>query len=94
MSVIITNLSGSWSAATSPAHSPSPSRYDSQISAHHKCNRRIHPYGTTSLCQRSRSPSPARLQELRERERERYHEEFGMFCIQTHFCYEQNSFKI
>uniref|UniRef100_A0A8D8CNY9 Voltage-dependent calcium channel type A subunit alpha-1 n=2 Tax=Culex pipiens TaxID=7175 RepID=A0A8D8CNY9_CULPI len=61
--------------ATSPAHSPSPTRLDTQISAHHRYNRRIHPYGTTSLCQRSRSPSPARLQELRERERERYHRE-------------------
>ncbi|XP_038116916.1 voltage-dependent calcium channel type A subunit alpha-1 isoform X2 [Culex quinquefasciatus] len=66
---------GSWSVATSPAHSPSPTRLDTQISAHHRYNRRIHPYGTTSLCQRSRSPSPARLQELRERERERYHRE-------------------
>ncbi|XP_065091465.1 voltage-dependent calcium channel type A subunit alpha-1-like isoform X5 [Ochlerotatus camptorhynchus] len=61
--------------ATSPARSPSPTRLDTQISAHHRYNRRIHPYGTTSLCQRSRSPSPARLQELRERERERYREE-------------------
>nr|XP_029722685.1 voltage-dependent calcium channel type A subunit alpha-1-like isoform X10 [Aedes albopictus] len=66
---------GSWSVATSPARSPSPTRLDTQISAHHRYNRRIHPYGTTSLCQRSRSPSPARLQELRERERERYREE-------------------
>ncbi|XP_062560179.1 voltage-dependent calcium channel type A subunit alpha-1-like isoform X6 [Armigeres subalbatus] len=62
-------------APTSPARSPSPTRLDTQISAHHRYNRRIHPYGTTSLCQRSRSPSPARLQELRERERERYREE-------------------
>ncbi|XP_055550029.1 voltage-dependent calcium channel type A subunit alpha-1-like isoform X9 [Wyeomyia smithii] len=61
--------------ATSPARSPSPTRLDTQISAHHRYNRRIHPYGTTSLCQRSRSPSPARLQELRERERERFREE-------------------
>ncbi|XP_062560181.1 voltage-dependent calcium channel type A subunit alpha-1-like isoform X8 [Armigeres subalbatus] len=68
-------LLGSWSVATSPARSPSPTRLDTQISAHHRYNRRIHPYGTTSLCQRSRSPSPARLQELRERERERYREE-------------------
>lgn len=68
---------GSWSVATSPARSPSPTRLDTQISAHHRYNRRIHPYGTTSLCQRSRSPSPARLQELRERERERYREEIG-----------------
>ncbi|XP_058448215.1 voltage-dependent calcium channel type A subunit alpha-1-like isoform X3 [Malaya genurostris] len=66
---------GSWSVATSPARSPSPTRLDTQISAHHRHNRRIHPYGTTSLCQRSRSPSPARLQELRERERERFREE-------------------
>ncbi|XP_021704174.1 voltage-dependent calcium channel type A subunit alpha-1-like isoform X8 [Aedes aegypti] len=69
------HLLGSWSVATSPARSPSPTRLDTQISAHHRYNRRIHPYGTTSLCQRSRSPSPARLQELRERERERYREE-------------------
>ncbi|XP_055550027.1 voltage-dependent calcium channel type A subunit alpha-1-like isoform X7 [Wyeomyia smithii] len=62
-------------APTSPARSPSPTRLDTQISAHHRYNRRIHPYGTTSLCQRSRSPSPARLQELRERERERFREE-------------------
>uniref|UniRef100_A0A182W0Z1 Voltage-dependent calcium channel type A subunit alpha-1 n=1 Tax=Anopheles minimus TaxID=112268 RepID=A0A182W0Z1_9DIPT len=69
------HLIGSWSVATSPARSPSPSRLDTQISAHHRCNRRIHPYGTTSLGQRSRSPSPARLQEWRERERDRYREE-------------------
>ncbi|XP_041788715.1 voltage-dependent calcium channel type A subunit alpha-1-like isoform X3 [Anopheles merus] len=66
---------GRYHRATSPARSPSPSRLDTQISAHHRCNRRIHPYGTTSLGQRSRSPSPARLQEWRERERDRYREE-------------------
>lgn len=37
-------------------------------------------YGTTSLCQRSRSPSPARLQEMRERERLAMDGEMG-----THF---------
>ncbi|XP_064213761.1 cacophony A isoform X8 [Tribolium castaneum] len=48
---------GSWSASTSPARSPSPS------DIRHNCgygplrsSRRG--YGTTSLCQRSRSPSP------------------------------------
>ncbi|XP_062714461.1 voltage-dependent calcium channel type A subunit alpha-1 isoform X5 [Aedes albopictus] len=71
----VVEIARSWSVATSPARSPSPTRLDTQISAHHRYNRRIHPYGTTSLCQRSRSPSPARLQELRERERERYREE-------------------
>jgi hypothetical protein len=39
----------------------------------HRNNRRNHlnykGYGTTSLMQRSRSPSPARIQEMRERER-------------------------
>ncbi|CAH1959849.1 unnamed protein product [Acanthoscelides obtectus] len=39
---------GSWSASTSPARSPSPTGGSS----------RRHDYGTTSLCQRSRSPSP------------------------------------
>lgn len=62
---------GSWSASTSPARSPSPTRY-----GHHGAvqqRRRNHlqnpTYGTTSLCQRSRSPSPARLLEMRERDR-------------------------
>lgn len=62
---------GSWSASTSPARSPSPTRYGVHHGGH---PRRRNPlqnptYGTTSLCQRSRSPSPARLQEMRERDR-------------------------
>lgn len=59
---------GSWSASTSPARSPSPLRY---AHGHHR-GKQSHfspTYGTTSLCQRSRSPSPARLQEMRERGR-------------------------
>ncbi|XP_075226266.1 voltage-dependent calcium channel type A subunit alpha-1-like [Lycorma delicatula] len=43
-----TDEDGSWSASTSPARSPSPGR------SHHTRG----PYGTTSLEQRSRSPSP------------------------------------
>lgn len=62
---------GSWSASTSPARSPSPSRYAQ--GGHHRGKQnhlQFSPtYGTTSLCQRSRSPSPARLQEMRERGR-------------------------
>nr|XP_018900706.1 PREDICTED: voltage-dependent calcium channel type A subunit alpha-1 [Bemisia tabaci] len=42
---------GSWSASTSPARSPSPSRV-------YPAGGRHGPYGTTSLDQRSRSPSP------------------------------------
>ncbi|XP_037914495.1 voltage-dependent calcium channel type A subunit alpha-1 isoform X2 [Hermetia illucens] len=60
---------GSWSASTSPARSPSPARYGGHYP---RCRRNHLPYptyGTTSLCQRSRSPSPARLQEMRERDR-------------------------
>lgn len=66
---------GSWSASTSPARSPSPARYGAHSGGHHhhRSSRRCHlqypQYGTTSLCQRSRSPSPARLQELREKNR-------------------------
>ncbi|CAO1437735.1 unnamed protein product [Diamesa serratosioi] len=66
---------GSWSASTSPARSPpSPNHGGVHSTSHHRNNRRTHlnyrPYGTTSLCQRSRSPSPARVvQEMRERER-------------------------
>lgn len=44
-------VSGTWSASTSPARSPSPTR------AHYYPNRSKN-YGTTSLEQRSRSPSP------------------------------------
>nr|CAD7456849.1 unnamed protein product [Timema tahoe] len=45
-------IRGSWSASTSPARSPSPTRgryYTARVSGR---------YGTTSLEQRSRSPSP------------------------------------
>ncbi|KAG5672200.1 hypothetical protein PVAND_002347 [Polypedilum vanderplanki] len=72
---------GSWSASTSPARSPpSPrSRYPGG-SMTHRNNRRNHlnykGYGTTSLMQRSRSPSPARIQEMRERDRY-YRNEMG-----------------
>jgi len=63
---------GSWSASTSPARSPSPSRYRIHGGPHPRPNRRYqlqHPsFGTTSLEQRSRSPSPARIQEMRENE--------------------------
>ncbi|XP_049820303.1 voltage-dependent calcium channel type A subunit alpha-1 isoform X2 [Aethina tumida] len=51
---------GSWSASTSPARSPSPSggagRHNSRYGPMRTSTRRH--YGTTSLCQRSRSPSP------------------------------------
>lgn len=85
---------GSWSASTSPARSPSPSRFGHHHSAthhgtssshtggsHHSRSRGGHSnaamYGTTSLCQRSRSPSPARLQEMRERNNRFDHDEMG-----------------
>lgn len=76
----IFHILGSWSASTSPARSPpSPhSRYSSGVhgSSHHRKNPRNHlnykAYGTTSLMQRSRSPSPARVQEMRDA-RERYY---------------------
>ncbi|XP_048524093.1 voltage-dependent calcium channel type A subunit alpha-1 isoform X3 [Dendroctonus ponderosae] len=52
---------GSWSASTSPARSPSPTngfgRYNSRYGIL-RGSKRGAPYGTTSLCQRSRSPSP------------------------------------
>ncbi|XP_076258409.1 calcium voltage-gated channel subunit cacophony isoform X6 [Rhynchophorus ferrugineus] len=53
---------GSWSASTSPARSPSPTnsgfnRYNSRYGPL-RSSRRGAAYGTTSLCQRSRSPSP------------------------------------
>ncbi|XP_060526741.1 voltage-dependent calcium channel type A subunit alpha-1 isoform X5 [Cylas formicarius] len=58
---------GSWSASTSPARSPSPTD-GGGMAASHRHNSRYGPprtsrrgggaYGTTSLCQRSRSPSP------------------------------------
>lgn len=56
-------VAGSWSASTSPARSPSPTRRQHNNSHHLHNNPRYGPsrssrYGTTSLCQRSRSPSP------------------------------------
>ncbi|XP_055846918.1 voltage-dependent calcium channel type A subunit alpha-1 isoform X9 [Episyrphus balteatus] len=60
---------GSWSASTSPARSPSPSRFGGHLSRSRRNHLPYPTYGTTSLCQRSRSPSPARLQEMRERDR-------------------------
>uniref|UniRef100_A0A1B0DF71 Uncharacterized protein n=1 Tax=Phlebotomus papatasi TaxID=29031 RepID=A0A1B0DF71_PHLPP len=68
---------GSWSASTSPARSPSPARNGPHGDAAHRRNRRNYLqyqyqcplYGTTNLCQRSRSPSPARLKEMRDRYR-------------------------
>ncbi|KAJ8934779.1 hypothetical protein NQ318_005621 [Aromia moschata] len=49
---------GSWSASTSPARSPSPTggRHNSRYGPMRSSRRPD--YGTTSLCQRSRSPSP------------------------------------
>lgn len=81
----IFHILGSWSASTSPARSPpSPrSRYSSGVhsTSHHRNNRRNHlNYGTTSLMQRSRSPSPARVQEMRERERY-YRNEMGTHTL-------------
>ncbi|KAJ6638739.1 Voltage-dependent calcium channel type A subunit alpha-1, partial [Pseudolycoriella hygida] len=57
---------GSWSASTSPARSPSPIRYPHSNGHHRKRNRK---FGTTSLCQKSRSPSPDQLLELHEIDR-------------------------
>lgn len=86
------SLLGSWSASTSPARSPSPSRFGQPHPhgaphPHHSQTYRsrggvagantVSLYGTTSLCQRSRSPSPARLQEMRERSNRFDHDEMG-----------------
>lgn len=68
---------GSWSASTSPARSPSPSRYGGHLSRSKRTQLPYPTYGTTSLCQRSRSPSPARLQEMRERDRLGYGIDMG-----------------
>ncbi|KAJ6636183.1 Voltage-dependent calcium channel type A subunit alpha-1 [Pseudolycoriella hygida] len=63
-------MRGSWSASTSPARSPSPNRYPHGGGNHRRRNYLQNPArGTTSLCQRSRSPSPARLLDIRERDR-------------------------
>ncbi|XP_037935062.1 voltage-dependent calcium channel type A subunit alpha-1 isoform X8 [Teleopsis dalmanni] len=69
---------GSWSASTSPARSPSPSRYGRS----RRTQLPFPTYGTTSLCQRSRSPSPARLQEMRERDRLGYGIDMGGTHVQ------------
>ncbi|XP_053660657.1 voltage-dependent calcium channel type A subunit alpha-1 isoform X1 [Anopheles marshallii] len=77
---------GSWSASTSPARSPSPSRFGVHSSAQHRSskdrskNHLVHqPYDTTILCERSRSPSPAQLlQELRDRDQARRKYRNGM----------------
>ncbi|EDS45057.1 conserved hypothetical protein [Culex quinquefasciatus] len=77
---------GSWSASTSPARSPSPSRFGVHSSAQHRSkkerpkNHPAHqPYDTTILCERSRSPSPASLlQELRDRDHTRRKYRNGM----------------
>ncbi|XP_058446082.1 voltage-dependent calcium channel type A subunit alpha-1 isoform X9 [Malaya genurostris] len=77
---------GSWSASTSPARSPSPSRIGVHSSAQHRSRKdrpKNHPahqaYDTTILCERSRSPSPASLlQELRDRNHARRKYRNGM----------------
>ncbi|XP_055541646.1 voltage-dependent calcium channel type A subunit alpha-1-like isoform X14 [Wyeomyia smithii] len=77
---------GSWSASTSPARSPSPSRFGVHSSAQHRSRKdrpKNHPahqtYDTTILCERSRSPSPASLlQELRDRDHARRKYRNGM----------------
>ncbi|XP_025830104.1 voltage-dependent calcium channel type A subunit alpha-1 isoform X9 [Agrilus planipennis] len=54
-------IRGSWSASTSPARSPSPmNEHSSRRLSRHEIvrNSSRRAYGTTSLCQRSRSPSP------------------------------------
>ncbi|XP_063695784.1 voltage-dependent calcium channel type A subunit alpha-1 isoform X3 [Culicoides brevitarsis] len=70
---------GSWSASTSPARSPSPAHYRIHGGQHGRPSRKYqlqHPsFGTTSLEQRSRSPSPARLQEMHDRDM--YRNEMG-----------------
>lgn len=53
-----TRYRGSWSASSSPAHSPVPNRYGRESNAHLH-DRYLPPHGTTSLQQRSRSPSPS-----------------------------------
>jgi hypothetical protein len=60
----IFHIIGSWSASTSPARSPLSPRSRSGINdRHHRNGRRNHlsyRFGTTSLMQRSRSPSPTK----------------------------------
>lgn len=84
----ITLTLGSWSASTSPARSPpSPRSRFPGSSSTHRSSRRNHlnfkAYGTTSLMQRSRSPSPARLQEMRESRERYYRNEMGTNMILT-----------
>lgn len=55
-----TRYRGSWSASPSPVHSPILNRYGRESNAHVH-DRYISSYGTTSLQQRSRSPSPCQL---------------------------------
>lgn len=74
-------LTGSWSASTSPARSPSPSRYGGHLPRTRRPELPYPTYGTTSLCQRSRSPSPARLQEMRERDRLGYGIDMGTLSL-------------
>ncbi|XP_031338410.1 voltage-dependent calcium channel type A subunit alpha-1 isoform X23 [Photinus pyralis] len=52
---------GSWSASTSPARSPSPTGRRHNSSRHGLLRSSRRGYGTTSLCQRSRSPSPTHV---------------------------------
>lgn len=54
-----TRYRGSWSASSSPAHSPLPNRYDKDSNGQQQ--EQYLQYGTTSLHQRSRSPSPSQL---------------------------------
>lgn len=54
-----TRYRGSWSASSSPAHSPLPNRYDKDSNGRQQ--EHSMQYGTTSLQQRSRSPSPSEL---------------------------------
>lgn len=54
-----TRYRGSWSASSSPTHSPLHNRHDNNSNAPREEN--YLQYGTTSLQQRSRSPSPSQL---------------------------------
>lgn len=82
-------IPGSWSASTSPARSPSPTHYDGQVPRSRRPELPYPNYGTTSLCQRSRSPSPARLQEMRERDRFGYRIEIGTsYIVQSNHFYQ------
>lgn len=54
-----TRFRGSWSASSSPVHSTLPNRYDKDFNDRQQ--EHYLQYGTTSLQQRSRSPSPSQL---------------------------------